>query len=233
MTSWRVDGGLFPQSQAQSTISSRRAIYVRVITELFIPFLVTTMLIELTPGPNMAWLALTSASEGKRSGFAAVAGIALGLAMLAAASAIGLAELATRSPTIFSLLRYAGVAYLFWLAWKTWAGKDEPVPENISKNALGAWFRHGLLLNLLNPKAAVFFLTVLPAYIMQSAPVAPQTALLSASYVAIATFVHLAIVALAAQAHGWISTGTRVRVVRRVFAVLLAIIAIWFLMSSA
>jgi threonine/homoserine/homoserine lactone efflux protein len=204
-----------------------------VITEFFVPFLVTTLLIELTPGPNMAWLALTSASEGKRSGFAALAGIALGLAILAAASAIGLAELATRSPTIFSLLRYAGVAYLLWLAWKTWAGKDEPVPENISKNALGAWFRHGLLLNVLNPKAAVFFITVLPAYITQSAPVAPQTALLSASYVAIATFVHLVIVALAAQAHGWISTGNRARIVRRVFAVLLAIIAIWFLASSA
>lgn len=204
-----------------------------MITEFFVPFLVTTLLIELTPGPNMAWLALTSASEGKRSGFAAVTGIALGLAILAAASAIGVAELATRSPTIFSLLRYAGVAYLLWLAWETWAAKDEPVANSISKNALGAWFRHGLLLNLLNSKAAVFFITVLPAYITQSAPVAPQTALLSASYVAIATFVHLAIVALAAQAHGWISTGNRARIVRRVFAVLLAIIAIWFLMSSA
>jgi len=191
------------------------------------------MLIELTPGPNMAWLALTSASEGKRSGFAAVAGIALGLAILAAASAIGLAALASRSPAMFSLLRYAGVAYLLWLAWKTWAGKDEAAADSIHKNGLSAWFRHGLLLNLLNPKAAVFFITVLPAYITQSAPVASQTLWLSASYVAIATFVHLVIVALAAQAHGWISTGNRARIVRRVFAVLLAIIAIWFLMSSA
>jgi threonine/homoserine/homoserine lactone efflux protein len=57
--------------------------------------------------------------------------------------------------------------------------------------------------------------------------------LLSASYVAIATFVHLVIVALAAQAHGWISAGNRARIVRRVFAFLLASIAIWFLMSSA
>jgi threonine/homoserine/homoserine lactone efflux protein len=201
------------------------------MTELFMPFLVTTVLIELTPGPNMAWLALTSAREGKRSGFAAVAGIALGLAILAGTSAIGLAALATRSPTLFSLLRYAGVAYLLWLAWTTWSGKDETTPDSISKKALGAWFRHGLLLNLLNPKAAVFFITVLPNYITQSAPVAPQTALLSASYVAIATFVHLVIVALAAQAHGWISAGNRKRIVRRVFAVLLAGIAIWFLIS--
>jgi threonine/homoserine/homoserine lactone efflux protein len=201
------------------------------MTELFMPFLVTAVLIELTPGPNMAWLALTSASEGKRSGFAAVAGIALGLAILVGTSAIGLAALATRSPTLFSLLRYAGVAYLLWLAWTTWSGKDETTPDSISKKALGAWFRHGLLLNLLNPKAAVFFITVLPNYITQSAPVAPQTALLSASYVAIATFVHLVIVALAAQAHGWISAGNRKRIVRRVFAVLLAGIAIWFLIS--
>jgi threonine/homoserine/homoserine lactone efflux protein len=204
-----------------------------VLTELYFPFLVTTLLIELTPGPNMAWLALTSASQGKRSGFAAVGGISLGLALLAAASAIGLAELATRFPTAFNLLRYAGVAYLLWLAWKAWAGEKELSPDATNDNALGAYFRHGLLLNLLNPKAAVFFVAVLPAYVTQNAPVAPQTALLSASYVVIATVVHLVIVALAAQSHAWITVGNRGHIVRRVFAVLLAAIAIWFLISSA
>lgn len=203
------------------------------MTDLYIPFLVTTLLIELTPGPNMAWLALTSASQGRRSGFAAVAGIALGLAILAAASAAGLAELATRVPTAFHLLRFAGVAYLLWLAWKAWAGEKELSPDAINSNSLGAWFQHGLFLNLLNPKAAVFFVAVLPAYVKQASPVAPQTALLSASYVAIATAVHLLIVALAAQAHKWISVGNRAHIVRRVFAVLLAAIAIWFLVSSA
>lgn len=204
-----------------------------VLTELYIPFLITALLIELTPGPNMAWLALTSASVGKRSGFAAVAGIALGLAILATASAIGLAELAMRSPALFHLLRYAGVAYLLWLAWKAWGGDKELSPDAVSKNPLGAWFRHGLSLNLLNPKAAVFFIAVLPAYIVQTAPVRQQTALLSASYVVIATAVHLVIVMLASQAHSWISVGSRGRSVRRVFAVLLAAIAIWFLISSA
>lgn len=181
----------------------------------------------------MAWLALTSASQGKKTGFAAVAGIALGLATLAAASAIGLAELATRSPPIFNLLRYAGVAYLLWLAWSTWVSGDDVSPDAINNNAPGGWFRYGLLLNLLNPKAAVFFVTVLPAYIAQNSPVAPQTALLSASYVVIATAIHIIIVALAGHAHGWISIGSRARIVRRIFAVLLAGIAIWFLISSA
>jgi len=204
-----------------------------MLTDLYAPFLLTTLLIELTPGPNMAWLALTSASHGKRSGFAAVAGIALGLALLAAASAVGLAELATRSPFVFGLLRYAGVAYLLWLAWKAWTGEDELSPDIANQNAFGAWFRHGLLLNLLNPKAAVFFVTVLPAYIAADAPVAPQTALLSASYVVIATAIHLIIVAFAGHAHNWISVGNRSHVIRRVFAGLLATIAIWFLISTA
>jgi threonine/homoserine/homoserine lactone efflux protein len=204
-----------------------------MITELYAPFLLTTLLIELTPGPNMAWLALTSASNGKQSGFAAVGGIALGLALLAAASAVGLAELATRSPFVFGLLRYAGVAYLLWLAWKAWAGEDELSPDIANQNALGAWFRHGLLLNLLNPKAAVFFITVLPAYISADTRIAPQSALLSASYVVIATTIHLIIVAFAGQAHGWITVGKRRHFIRRIFAGLLAAIAIWFLISTA
>lgn len=204
-----------------------------MLTELYVPFLLTTLLIELTPGPNMAWLALTSASHGKWPGLAAVAGIALGLALFAAASAIGLAELATRYPFMFGLLRYAGVAYLFWLAWKAWAGADEPSADIAKNEALGAWFRHGLFLNILNPKAAVFFITVLPTYISESIPIAPQTALLSASYVAIATGVHLVIVAFADHAHGWISTGDRRHIIARIFAIFLAAIAIWFLISSA
>ena len=220
------------QFHAQSTITMPPAIFAPVLTNLYVPFLVTTLLIELTPGPNMAWLALTSASQGKRSGFAAVAGIALGLTILAATSAAGLAELANRVPTAFHLLRFAGVAYLLWLAWKAWAGEKELSPNAINDNTPGAWFRHGLFLNLLNPKAAVFFVAVLPAYVTQVSPVAPQTALLSASYVAIATAVHLVIVALAAQAHQWITVGNRAHIVRRVFAILLAAIAIWFLLSS-
>ncbi len=230
-----IDGGsrtLNHPKPSQSTIVIPHAICARVLTNLYIPFLVTTLLIELTPGPNMAWLALTSASQGRRSGFAAVAGIALGLAILAAASAVGLAELATMVPAAFHLLRFAGVAYLLWLAWKTWIGEEDRQSHVVAINAIWAWFRQGLLLNLLNPKAAVFFIVVLPAYVRQDAPTAPQMALLSGSYVAIATVVHLAIVALAAQAHGWITVGNRAHMVRRVFAVLLAAIAIWFLLSS-
>jgi threonine/homoserine/homoserine lactone efflux protein len=74
---------------------------------------------------------------------------------------------------------------------------------------------------------------VLPAYISAEVPIAPQTAVLSASYVAIATAIHLIIVAFAGHAHKWISVGNRSHIIRRIFAGLLAAIAIWFLISTA
>jgi threonine/homoserine/homoserine lactone efflux protein len=204
-----------------------------MLTPLFPAFPLTALLIELTPGPNMAWLALTSAGEGRRAGLAAVAGIASGLGVLGAISAFGLAELATASPVVFNLLRYAGVAYLLWLAWQAWTGEGEVSPGAAKDVAqLWAWLRHGFLLNLLNPKAAVFFVAVLPAYISPKAAVMAQTLTLSASYVAIATAVHVVIVLLAGQAHDWFSGGSRQRVVRRVFGIMLAAVAIWFLVST-
>lgn len=204
-----------------------------MLTALYVPFLITALLIELTPGPNMAWLALTSASKGRKSGFAAVAGIASGLALLGVASAFGLSELAASSPVLFGFLRYAGVAYLLWLAWMTWSSGSETSDSAMDHNGLVDWFRHGLLLNVFNPKAVVFFITVLPAYIDADFPVGPQTLLLSFSYVGIATGIHFAIVVLAGSAHEWLAEGRPQHLVRRIFAVMLAIIALWFLRSTA
>ncbi len=203
-----------------------------MFTDHFLPFLLTAILIELTPGPNMAWLALTGASVGKRAALAATAGIALGLAIVAAIAAFGLAELAQLSPHIFDLLRYGGAAYLFWLAWQAWTGKGDVSPEQ-AHNGAQMWFRHGLFLNLLNPKAALFFVAILPNYVDASRPVMPQTFLLSATYVAIATFVHLALALLSSQAHDWFRRGDNASALRRICAVLIAGVALWFIIATA
>ncbi|MEH6716435.1 LysE family translocator [Parasphingorhabdus flavimaris] len=196
-------------------------------------FLLVVLLVELTPGPNMGWLALLSAGEGRRAGFAATAGIALGLAIVAAASALGLAQLAHASPLIFELLRYAGAGFLFWLAWEAWVDEREVSPSAIHKNGTAAkHFRRGLVINLLNPKAAVFFVAVLPVHVVENGSVAMQTLQLSIAYVAVATTIHIAIVLLAGRAHGWLTTGPYARLVRRGFAVMLAAIALWFLVDT-
>ncbi|AMO71949.1 LysE family translocator [Sphingorhabdus sp. M41] len=196
-------------------------------------FLLVVLLVELTPGPNMGWLALLSASEGRRAGFAATAGIGLGLATIAAASALGLAQLAHASPLIFNLLRYAGAAFLLWLAWEAWGAQREVSPTAFHKNGTAAkHFRRGLIINLLNPKAALFFIAVLPVHIVPNGTVAMQTAQLSIAYVAIATTIHVIIVLLAGRAHGWLITGPYTRLVRHGFAMMLAAIALWFFVGT-
>lgn len=203
-----------------------------MLTDHFLPFLLTAILIELTPGPNMAWLALTGASVGKRAALSATVGIALGLAIVAAVSALGLAKLAQTSPQLFALLRYAGAAYLLWLAWQAWHGKGDVSPEH-AHDGNARWFRHGLFLNLLNPKAALFFVAILPGYVESSAPVMPQTLLLSATYVAVATLVHLVLALLSSQAHNWFARSDNAVLMRRVCAMLIAAVAFWFLATTA
>ena len=88
-------------------------------------FALTAAIIEITPGPNMAYIATLSLSHGLRVGFAAVAGIALGLATYGIAAALGLAELIDSSRWLYDALRWAGVVYLVWLAWDAWSSESE------------------------------------------------------------------------------------------------------------
>ena len=114
--------------------------------------MLTCFVIELTPGPNMAYLAVLSASTGRRAGFAATAGVALGLLIVGLAAALGLAALIASSRPLYEALRWAGVFYLFWLAWEGWRGEDtSPIEANVIPDD-SRFFLRGLVTNLLNPK---------------------------------------------------------------------------------
>lgn len=204
-----------------------------MFTDQFLPFLLTALLIELTPGPNMAWLALTGASVGKRAALYATAGIALGLAIMAVATALGLAELSRAFPNLIGLLRYAGAGYLLWLALEAWTGKGDVSPSDMQGGDSLRWFRHGLVVNLLNPKAALFFVAILPNYVDAAMPTLWQTLLLSTIYVLVATLVHLMIASLSDHAHAWFQQGRNAVIARRICAVLIAAVALWFFVSAA
>jgi threonine/homoserine/homoserine lactone efflux protein len=197
-------------------------------------FALTAFIIEITPGPNMTYLAALSLSHGVRTGFGAVAGIALGLLTYGIAAALGLAALIDSSPLLYGLLRWAGVLYLLWLAWDAWSSESDASTEAIGDNGR-PWlaFRRGLITNLLNPKAAVFYVAILPEFIsVDRGSVVAQTLLLSVIYVGIATAIHSAIVALAGNLQQTIATGGRRRIVRRGLALLLVGIAIWFALTT-
>lgn len=198
-------------------------------------FALTALIIEITPGPNMTYLAALSLSSGARTGFAAVAGIALGLLVYGVAAAVGLAALVDRLPWLYELLRWGGVAYLVYLAWESWTSEREAAPEATDGPDVRPWlaFRRGLITNLLNPKAAVFYLAVLPDFVQPNGvPVMTQTMLLIAVYVAIATLIHSGIVALASALQPTLAASGRRRVIRRVLALVLLGIAVWFAAST-
>ncbi|WP_425988889.1 LysE family translocator [Afipia sp. DC4300-2b1] len=198
-------------------------------------FALTCLVIEITPGPNMAYLAALSLSQGVRAGIAAVAGIALGLAIYGVAASLGLSAIIDNSRFLYETLRWGGVAYLLWLAWEAWTAEREVSPETVD-GGINPWtaFRRGLITNLLNPKAAVFYVAVLPDFIqIEKGAVPEQTLMLSAIYVGIATSIHLVIVLLASRLQRVIATAEQRRTVRRVLAVLLAAIAIWFAFSTS
>ena len=192
------------------------------------PFLLASLLVELTPGPNMAWLAIVGVSQGRSRGFAAVAGVALGLAVVGALAAIGLGGVISASPLLYGLLRWAGILWLLWLAWDGWREASEDLEEVPTGWGLGRYFRRGLVTNLLNPKAAVFYLAVLPTFTDPILPILPQTLTLSAAFVVIATAIHASIVALAGLAAPLLQDPRRSRLLRRALSVALALVAVWF-----
>lgn len=192
-------------------------------------FALAALLIELTPGPNMTYLAIVSVSNGWRAGFATVAGVALGLAAVGLVAAFGVAAIIQSSDTLYEILRWSGVFYLLWLAYEGWRGEAarESAPTDTG------YFLRGLVTNLLNPKAAVFYVAVLPKFVDASLPVLAQTLTLSAVYVAIATLIHALIVLLAGSLEPLLTDPALERHVRRVLSLLLALVALWFAWSTA
>jgi threonine/homoserine/homoserine lactone efflux protein len=198
-------------------------------------FALTALVIEITPGPNMTYLAALSLSSGMRTGFAAVAGIALGLMTYGVIAALGLAAAIDNSPALYSLLRWSGVAYLLWLAWQAWSGERDVSPEATDGPDGQPWiaFRRGLITNLLNPKAAVFYVAILPGFVRADGGlVITQTLVLSVIYVGVATLIHSLIVGLAGSLQSTIDVANNRSTIRRVFALALVAIAIWFALST-
>lgn len=201
-------------------------------TTTLIAFFLTSLAIELTPGPNMAYLALVGVSRGRRDGFMAVIGVALGLALLGALVGVGLGSLILENRLVYEALRWAGAAYLVWLAWDGWReARQEADTADLPERAI-VYFRRGFVTNLLNPKAALFFVTVMPGFVATDQPLPVQTTLLVAIYVVAATLIHAAIVLLAATLQPLFGKPRLRRAAALVFAVALVGVAIWLLLKT-
>lgn len=181
----------------------------------------------------MGYLAIVSATTGKPAGLATVAGVALGLLIIGITAALGLSAVIANSKFLYETLRWAGIFYLLWLAWESWntpiskLNQQEQNSEILDKNN-SKYFIRGLITNLLNPKAGVFYVAVLPGFVSSTIHVTGQLLTLSIVYVAIATIIHLTIVMLASSARSFLDSTEKRLFVRRTLSLMLAAIAIWF-----
>jgi threonine/homoserine/homoserine lactone efflux protein len=196
-----------------------------------IGFALAVLLIELTPGPNMAWLAGLAAVEGRRAGFAAVAGVAIGLLLNGVLAALGLATLLQTVPQLLTGLRLAGAAMMLVLAIQTWRASTVPGRAGGTIKTRGPFFT-GALINLLNPKAYIFFVAVVPQFLGAAALTFSSALLLALISTVIATVIHTAIVLAGSRAHEWLSDPARTRITRRVFAVVMLGVAASFLLAD-
>jgi threonine/homoserine/homoserine lactone efflux protein len=145
-------------------------------------FAAACLVLTATPGPDMLLIASRSVSQGKAAGFATLAGIQVGTYCHAAAAALGLSQLFVVVPIAYDVVRYAGVAYLLYLAWQTFrsTGTAFAPTAGLRRYPIAVVFRQGLLTNLLNPKMALFVLALFPQFVNPGAgSVAVQIMLLA------------------------------------------------------
>jgi len=129
--------------------------------------LLVALAIVLTPGPNMIYLVSRSLSQGRRAGLVSLLGTLTGFAVYMALASLGLSGVFLAVPWVYGAVRTAGAAYLFWLAWQAVRPGGAAVFEAraLPRDSASKLYGMGLLTNLLNPKAAIVYLALIPQFI--------------------------------------------------------------------
>jgi len=145
-------------------------------------FSLAALALLVTPGPAVFYIVTRSLDQGRAAGLASVAGIGVGTLVHTSAAAIGLSALLASSAAAFSAAKLVGGAYLVWLGVRRMLGRGEEGGERATERLpLLRIFVQGILVNVLNPKTALFFLAFLPQFVDPSrGPVAPQILVLGA-----------------------------------------------------
>ncbi|MCO6393090.1 LysE family transporter [Aliihoeflea aestuarii] len=159
-----------------------------------IEFLLTTLLIVASPGTGVVYTLATGLSRGARAGIFAAFACTIGIVPHLVAALTGLAALLHTSALLFDMVKYAGVAYLLWMAWQVLRQRGAMrIETEAAPRSMAQILVDGIVLNLLNPKLSIFFVAFLPQFIAvnEAAPVLRMLEL-SALFMA-ATFIVFAI----------------------------------------
>jgi threonine/homoserine/homoserine lactone efflux protein len=130
-------------------------------------FALAALVLVLTPGPNMIYCISRTLVQGRRAGMLSLAGVLLGFVAHLMAATLGLSAVLLAVPVAFTVIKLAGAAYLLWLAWEAVkpGGSSPFQPRALPADPPWKLFRMGLVTNLLNPKVAMFYLSLLPQFL--------------------------------------------------------------------
>ena len=184
-------------------------------------FLATTLIVVVTPGTGVLYTLAAGLSHGARASLIAAVGCTLGIVPHMLAAITGLAALLHTSALAFDVVRYAGVAYLVYMAWTMWReGGALSVDERAARRSARTVIAEGVLVNILNPKLTIFFFAFLPQFVPADRPDAvPLMVQLSAVFMLVTLVVFAIYGVLAATARRQVLDRPHIlKGIRRTFA---------------
>jgi len=173
-------------------------------------FVGASLALLAVPGPAVLYVVTRSLDQGPRAGIVSVLGVETGTFVYALSAAAGLTGLIAASEIGFTIVKYAGAAYLVYLGVRKLLEREEP--QEALSSARSRLYLRGLLVQMLNPKIAIFFLAFLPQFVdASSGSIVVQTLVLGTIFTLLAAVTDSAYVLLAGAVGGWMRSGRRAR----------------------
>ena len=182
-------------------------------------FISAGLLLNITPGPDMIYIATRSSAQGKKAGVLSALGIGAGAILHLIAAAFGLSAILMYSAEAYQIIKWVGAAYLIYLGIKTILSSNKKIStEKMNKDPLSKIFFQGAFTNILNPKVALFFLAFLPQFVDSSTGnITFQILLLGFIFNFNGTLINLMVALFFAKIGGLLNRSTRIQKIQSWF----------------
>lgn len=196
--------------------------------ELWLAFIGASIAISVSPGAGAVQSMATGLSHGLRRGAWSIAGLQIGLLLQLAIVAVGLGAAVAKSMVAFTVIKWAGVAYLVYLAVRQWRAPAQDLGDDVevADGSRLALLARGFGVNMTNPKALVFLLAVLPQFVEPAQPLLPQYLVIASTMVVVDVIVMCGYTGLASRLMGWLRTPRQQTIVNRTMSGLFATAAV-------
>ena len=205
--------------------------------ELILSFLLASVLLTFMPGPDNIFVLTESITKGQKNGIAISIGLCTGVLIHTLAAATGLSIVIQKSAVAFSVIKYLGAAYLFYLAFM--ATKEKPMEVTLEKKSKEETFhlfpliRKGFLMNVLNPKVSLFFIAFLPQFISQDGiNITVQMIILGLIFMVQALVIFSLISILASRLTGYVNSAKFWKITKWSKVVVLSILGLTLALSG-